>query len=367
MACFRFNLLKSLKTRRINRKRISNRELNQDDEIEAPPSPPATAAAMSCDGKLKRFRWEELKKGAKDFSKMIGSGGLSNVYLANLYDSNLVAVKIIQCGCSERLSRIFRQELEILRQIRHENIVNLIGFSESQDEGALILEYVPNGTLQEKLHSNRRGGSSSSLLSWKDRMVIAFQVAGAMQYLHERCSLHIVHGDIKSSNILLDERLNSKLCDFGSAKMGFSSMVLPPSSADRRIMMGSPGYVDPQFLRTGIASKKSDVYSFGVVLLELITGMEAFCPEKEQMLTSVAGADEGKVVEMVDPRLKGNFDLEEVKVMATLAGLCLRSSPSLRPSAADLLFIMSDKIAPVYNSLSCVGKQESGEVCHENL
>ncbi|XP_047315694.1 probable receptor-like protein kinase At4g10390 [Impatiens glandulifera] len=329
MGCFHVKFIGSMRNKRTNQRRIANRELNGDHEIPV---------------KMKSFRWEELKKASKDFSKLIGSGGLSNVYLAHFSLTSLAAVKIIQCGGSERLSRVFRQELEISRQIEHENIVKLIGYSETQDEGALIFEYISNGTLQEKLHSHHQ-----EVLSWKSRMVIAFQLAGAIQYLHDKCSLHIIHGDIKPSNILLDQRLNCKLCDFGSAKMGFSSMVLPPSSADRNLIMGSPGYVDPQFLRTGIASKKSDVYSFGVIMLELITGMEAFCPEKGQMLTSVVGTDVGKTVKMVDPSLKGNFVLEEVKAMSSLAGLCLKTSPILRPSMSDILLTIADKITSIYN------------------
>lgn len=227
------------------------------------------------------------------------------------------------------------------------------------DEGALVFEYVPNGTLQEKLHG--RSEERETVLPWGSRMSIAFQLAQAIEYMHEKCTLHIVHGDIKASNILLDQHLNCKLCDFGSAKMGFSSAVLPPSCSStspspsrmKQVMIGSPGYTDPQYLRTGIASTKNDVYSFGVIILELVMGMEAFCPERGQLLTSIAGpmlndiaeCEAIKVAEMVDPRLATDFDLEEARAMLSISALCLRQSPILRPSATQILHTMKDKIS----------------------
>lgn len=221
----------------------------------------------------------------------------------------------------------------------------------------MAFEYAPNGNLQERLHS--RSTPAASVLSWRSRIKIAFQLAQALEYLHDKCPLQIVHGDIKASNILLDQQLNCKLCDFGSAKVGFSSTVLPPSSSamNRMMMLGSPGYTDPHYLRTGIASKKNDVYSFGVIVLELITGREALCSRTGERLTSVAGPilrDASKVSQMVDARLllllqedkfNGGFDLlEEVTAMASISAMCLSDSPTLRPSASAIVNAMRSKI-----------------------
>lgn len=309
----------------------------------------------------KKYSWDDIERFTKNFSQVIGSGGFSSVYLARLIDyssSTNGAIKI-HVG-SDRLNQVFKQELDILLRLSHDNIVKLIGYCDDRDEGVLLFEYVTNGTLQEKLHET----ANSSKLPWRNRMAIAFQLAQAIEYLHERCTLHIVHGDIKASNILLDEHLNCKLCDFGSAKMGFSSAVLPPSPSPspsrsritKQVMMiGSPGYTDPHYLRTGIASTKNDVYSFGVILLELVTGMEAFCPEKGQLLTSLAGSmlndiadcEATKVAEFVDPRLARDFDLDEARAMLSVAALCLSQSPILRPSATQILRTLKDQISSI--------------------
>ncbi|XP_010933767.1 salt tolerance receptor-like cytoplasmic kinase 1 [Elaeis guineensis] len=304
----------------------------------------------------RRFGWPEIESLTGNFisSAVIGEGGSSTVYLASLPSppSSLAALKVLRS--SERLHRAFRLELDVLLRLRHPHIVRLLGFCDDREEGVLVFEYVPNGTLHEKLH----GGA---VLPWERRVAIAYQVAQALDYLHERCDLHIVHGDIKASNVLLGDTLDAKLCDFGFARMGFSAAVQPPSTRSVHPMMGSPGYVDPHYLRSGIVSKKSDVYSFGVLLLELITGMEAFCSEREQLLTAVMGPalrDTGRGAgEMVDPRLNGEYDTTEAAAMAALAALCVGENPTLRPSMAEVLRIMDEKAS---SSISTVDSKSKG-------
>ncbi|KAF5460437.1 hypothetical protein F2P56_020301 [Juglans regia] len=314
-------------------------------------------------GSIRRFNWDDIERFTMNFSEVIGSGGFSTVYLAHFparssLELGLGAIKI-HFG-SERLNQLFKQELDILLRLCNENIVKFIGYCDDGEQGAMVFEHAANGNLQEKLHGTER---ESPVLSWRRRMIIAFQLAQALQYLHDQCTPQIVHGDIKASNILLDEHLNCKLCDFGSAKMGFSSTVLPPSSSPyssspmrrKHLMMGSPGYTDPHYLKTGIASKKNDVYSFGVVLLELVTGMEAFCSERGQLLTSIVrpllkdvrtlGATE--VAEMVDPRLAEDYEPEEAKAMLSISALCLGQSPVLRPSAKFILKSLRENISSI--------------------
>ncbi|KAK4770718.1 hypothetical protein SAY87_031250 [Trapa incisa] len=193
----------------------------------------AVGNALVAAAVVREFNWEDIKKMTSYFGEIIGSGGFSTVYMGRLAEetgawSGLSAVKVH--SSSERLNIAFKQELDILLRIRHQNIVKLIGFCDKEGEGgALVLEYVMNGNLQEKLHGRHGNGRAvdtcPSVLSWRNRTAIAFQLARAIEYLHEKCSPQIVHGDIKPSNVLLDDSLNCKLCDFGSAKMGFSSLV----------------------------------------------------------------------------------------------------------------------------------------------
>ncbi|KAF5742173.1 putative receptor protein kinase [Tripterygium wilfordii] len=278
---------------------------------------------------VKKYNWDEIVRLTMNFSRVIGSGGFSTVYLADLISSGstLGVVKIL---INDHLKRVFKQELEILLNLRHDN---------------------DQETLQEKLHGSDSDSTCNVILFWRRRMTIAFQLGQAIEYLHEKCNLQIVHGDIKASNILLDENLNCKLCDFGSAKMGFSSTVMPT----KKPMMGSPGYTDRHYITTGIASKKNDIYSYGVIILELATGMQAFCSTKCQRLTSIAGpmlkdiehCEAHKLKEMVDPLLGGEFDMEEARAMLSISCRCLGESPSLRPSATQILLDIENSVSSI--------------------
>ncbi|KAL3738484.1 hypothetical protein ACJRO7_019938 [Eucalyptus globulus] len=314
---------------------------------------------------VKRLEWGEIERITGRFSVVVGEGGFSTVYMGRLPvcgggSASAAAVKV-HCGGGERLSLAFKQELDLLLRLKHENIVRILGYCDDADQGALIFEYVSGGTLYDRLHG--RGGNKRSTLSWKSRVKIAFQLAQAIEYLHERCIVHIIHGDIKSSNVLLDGDSNCKLCDFGSAKMGFSSMIPPPSSLPssspyvrrKNIIMGSPGYTDPAYLRTGIALKKNDIYSFGVLVLELVTGLEAFRADKGLVLASMAAhmakdvdrMDVSEVTNMVDPRLRGDFNMEEARALIGLVRLCFDESTLVRPTASCMVKMMKEKVSSI--------------------
>ncbi|KQJ91855.1 probable leucine-rich repeat receptor-like protein kinase At5g49770 [Brachypodium distachyon] len=209
------------------------------------------------------FTFDELKKITNNFSEAndIGTGGFGKVYRGTLPTGQLVAVKRSQQG-SLQGSLEFRTEIELLSRVHHKNVVSLVGFCLDQGEQMLVYEYIPNGTLKESLT-----GKSGVRLDWKRRLRVILGTAKGIAYLHELADPPIVHRDIKSSNVLLDERLNAKVSDFGLSKL---------LGEDGRGMVttqvkGTMGYLDPEYYMTQQLTDRSDVYSFGVLLLEVIT------------------------------------------------------------------------------------------------
>ncbi|OQU93397.1 probable receptor-like protein kinase At4g10390 [Sorghum bicolor] len=285
----------------------------------------------------RQLSWAQVEAMTGGFtSAVVGEGGFSTVYLARLAGS-LAAVKVHRS--SERLHRAFRQELDALLRVRHPHIVRLLGFCDQRDEGVLVLEFAPNGNLHEQLH-----GGAAPTMPWARRVSVALQVARALEYLHERCEPQVVHGDVKASNVLLDAGMGARLCDFGSARAGFSAAVVARPGARPRVraVLGSPGYVDPHYLRSGVVTKKSDVYSFGVLLLELLTGVQAF--RDGRLLTAsvapklvAAAAGDAVAGELVDRRLGCRYDAREAAAVVALAAACVGDNPSLRPSMADVV------------------------------
>ncbi|URE21752.1 hypothetical protein MUK42_11188 [Musa troglodytarum] len=329
----------------------SDVELGADGGQAADVSKPAISPQKEAD--VRRHRWQEVEAllGGRAAAAVIGEGGFSTVYLARLPDSTLAALKVYAGGGGELPRRAFRQELAVLLRLRHPRIVRLLAYSDDRDEeGVLLLEYVPNGTLHEKLH----GGGST--LPWAARTRVAYEVAGAVEYLHDGggSSLPIVHGDLTTANVLLHVDLGPKLCDFGSARVGFSAAVGPAAP-----VVGSPGYTDPHYLRTGIASKKTDVYSFGVLLLELLTGRPAVGSEGGMTLAAamaprLRGAGSG-VAEVVDPRLGGEYDEVEAAAMAAIAASCVGEQPTVRPSMTEIRCIMRAEVGSSVMSTSDEG------------
>ncbi|RCV07545.1 hypothetical protein SETIT_1G253500v2 [Setaria italica] len=323
---------------------------------------PGAGASVSAGkgGATRRFAWAEIESVTAGFSsRVIGQGGFSTVYLASLSSSRLGAVKVQRS--SERLHRAFRQELHVLLSLRHPHVVRLLGYCDEREEGVLVFEYAPNGDLHERLH----GSGGKAALPWARRMAIAFQVAMALEHLHETRDPAVIHGDIKASNVLLDASLDAKLCDFGFAHVGFSAALQPPdaaaSRASARSVMGSPGYVDPHFLRSGVATKKSDVYSYGVLLLELLTGREAICADTGCRLAAAVGPTltEGKVADVVDRRLGDEYDTHEAATVAALALRCVSDGHGLRPSMAEVVRELQEKTTAL---IAAAGSKPAGKM-----
>ncbi|OAY73438.1 Wall-associated receptor kinase 2, partial [Ananas comosus] len=277
---------------------------------------------------FKIFTEEELEQATNKFHRnnILGHGGYGTVYKGILKDNHVVAIKKTKI-IDERQKKEFGKEMLILSQINHKNIVKLLGCCLQVEVPMLVYEYVSNGTLFQLIHRNSHGIH----LSLEARLRIALESAEALAYLHSLASPPIIHGDIKSSNILLDDHFTAKVSDFGA------SMLAPRDEAQFvTLVQGTCGYLDPEYLQTYQLTTKSDVYSFGVVLLELITGKKALYfegNEEETNLSSnfLSAMKENRFGELLDDRIKNDEEMERISEIAQLAKACLNVKGEERP------------------------------------
>ncbi|CAL5340946.1 hypothetical protein CsSME_00025155 [Camellia sinensis var. sinensis] len=276
------------------------------------------------------FPFEELKKCTDYFleDNVIGSGGYGKVYKGTLASGQIVAIKRAQQGSLQGALE-FKTEIELLSRIHHKNVVNLVGFCYEQGEQMLVYEYVPNGTLKENL-----SGKSRFQLDWTRRLSMALDSARGLAYMHELANPPIIHRDIKSTNILLDDRLTAKVADFGLSKLSDSEKGYVTTQ-----VKGTLGYMDPEYYMTQQLTDKSDVYSFGVVLLELVTarapierGKHIVREVKEAMDKS---KDPYKLHEILDPAL--DTTLTGLDKYVELAMSCVRDSGTERPTMGEVV------------------------------
>ncbi|XP_051134124.1 receptor-like serine/threonine-protein kinase NCRK [Andrographis paniculata] len=303
-------------------------------------------------GTLIQFSYLELESATSRFSdtNIIGVGGSSHVYCGNLRDGRVVAIKRMRTQSGPDAEHVFLTEIELISRLHHCHVVPLLGYcSEHQGKHAerlLVFEYIPNGNLRECLDRD-----TGQCLSWNTRISVALGAARGLEYLHDAAAPRILHRDVKSTNILLDENWRAKITDLGMAKHLHNDGILSCSSSPAR-MQGTFGYFAPEYAIIGRASLKSDVFSFGVVLLELITGrnpIQKSSNKGEESLVIWAQPllhDSKRVIsELPDPRLEGRFQEEEMQVMAYLAKECLLLDPDSRPSMSEVVQILST-IAP---------------------
>ncbi|CAL9779371.1 unnamed protein product, partial [Musa acuminata subsp. burmannicoides] len=278
---------------------------------------------------FKIFAKEELEKATEkyDQNRVLGRGGHGTVYKGVLEDSRVVAIKKPKI-IDESQKNEFGKELLILSQINHKNIVKLLGCCLEVEVPMLVYEFVSNGTLFQLIHDN----NSASPFSLATRLRIAHESAEALAYLHSSASPPIIHGDVKSSNILLDENYTAKVSDFGASK-------LVPKDEDQfaTLVQGTCGYLDPEYLQTCQLTDKSDVYSFGVVLLELMTRKKPIyfeASEEERSLVSsfILGMKENQLMEILDDQVRNEGDTELIQEMCELAKQCLNFRGEERPT-----------------------------------
>ncbi|KAK4389106.1 UNVERIFIED_CONTAM: putative leucine-rich repeat receptor-like protein kinase [Sesamum angustifolium] len=286
---------------------------------------------------IRTYSLEELRVATNDFRIRIGVGATSYVYLAELGDGGYGAVKRVmeERGGSQKM---FLDEVSVLLRISHPNLVGLMGFCLEKGEQLLLLEYVPNNSLFDRMHT--RQGQSTGTLSWSNRLSIALDIAYALDYLHSVADPPVIHRDIKSSNVLLINDDHAKLADFGLCKLGNDAQSAHTPIA----VKGSLGYVDTNYLNTGIVSPKSDVYSFGVLLLELITGLRSLQGSftlAEWTEECRKSDNEEVLVGMLDPKLKGEANVEQLRALVDVANVALLENTENRPDMAQIAYRIS--------------------------
>ncbi|XVE87224.1 hypothetical protein DITRI_Ditri18aG0099000 [Diplodiscus trichospermus] len=284
--------------------------------------------------KTKIFTLKELATATDHFNekKILGKGGQGTVFQGKLVDGTLVAVKRSKMVETEKINE-FINEIVILSQINHRNVVKLLGCCLETQVPLLVYEFVPNGTLFHYLRSQ----SNEFPLTWEMRVQVASEAAGAISYLHSTASIPIYHRDIKSTNILLDEKYRAKVSDFGTSKT-----IAIDQSHVTTLVYGTIGYLDPEYFQTSQFTDKSDVYSFGVVLVELLTGKSpvSFARSGEdRSLVSyfIDSVEEDKLFDILDAQIiETNSSAQEIISVANLAKKCLSSNGKNRPTMKEV-------------------------------
>ncbi|CAK7356693.1 unnamed protein product [Dovyalis caffra] len=301
-----------------------------------PPQAPGIALGYS----QSTFTYEELAMATDNFSSanLLGQGGFGYVHKGILPNGTVVAIKQLKSGSGQG-EREFQAEIEIISRIHHRHLVKLIGYCITGSRRMLVYEFVTNYTLEFHLHGNER-----PTMNWSTRMKIAVGAAKGLTYLHEDCQPKIIHRDIKAANILIDHSFEAKVADFGLAKYSLDT----ETHVSTRVM-GTFGYMAPEYASSGKLTEKSDVYSFGVVLLELISGRRPVDRTQSFIDDSIVdwarpllkqALEDGNCDAVVDPKLQ-DYDSSEMIGMISCAAACVRHLARFRPRMSQLLFLYS--------------------------
>ncbi|THU68357.1 hypothetical protein C4D60_Mb08t03060 [Musa balbisiana] len=297
---------------------------NMDDEFERERGP-------------KRFAYQELADATRNFSEeeKLGEGGFGSVYRGFLKDSKLeVAIKRISRG-SKQGRKEYVSEVKIISRLRHRNLVQLVGWCHDRGEFSLVYEFMPNGSLDSYLYSTAR------LLEWPARHRVALGLASALLYLHEEWEQCVVHRDVKPSNVMLDSAFNAKLGDFGLARL-----VDHDRGSQTTVLAGTMGYLAPECVTTGKASKESDVYSFGILALEIACGRRPVqLMEQASKVRLVEWVWElygrRRLLEAADEKLGGVFDEKQMECLMVVGLWCAHPDYDRRPSIKQVINVLN--------------------------
>ncbi|WOL03431.1 hypothetical protein Cni_G12151 [Canna indica] len=312
---------------------------SMDPESPKQPDPKADSPALWTEGTkqknlvsvsgIPKYSYRDLQKATRNFNTLIGQGAFGPVYKAQMPTGETVAVKVLSTN-SKQGEKEFQMEVLLLARLHHRNLVNLVGYCAEKNQHMLIYVYMTNGSLASHLYNEKH-----KVLSWDLRVNIALDVARGLEYLHDGAVPPVVHRDIKSGNILLDDSMRARVADFGLSR---EEIVSRQASNVR----GTFGYLDPEYVSSRSFTKKSDVYSFGVLLFELIAARnpQQGLMEYVELAAINAGGRDGWE-EIADPRLDGVFDTAEVNDVAALAYKCINRLSKKRPSMRDVVQALS--------------------------
>ncbi|XP_042757705.1 receptor-like protein kinase FERONIA [Lactuca sativa] len=310
------------------------------------------------DQTCQRFTLSEIQSATQNFDEalVIGRGGFGKVYKCSKIGSmHQVAVKRLH-SMSNQGANEFESEVKVLSKLRHGNLVSLIGYCYQEKEMVLVYEFMPNGTLEDHLLSQ------DSSLSWLQRLKICIGAARGLDYLHTGTSTQhgVIHRDVKPSNILLDANFAAKISDFGLAKVGVIDQTRTHMST---AVKGTFGYMDPCYFYTGKLTTKSDVYAFGVVMFEVLSRRKAVDSTLEEDQWGLAGwaqqkIKEGKLNQIIDPRLIGQISRKCLKEFASVAGHCLHTQPKHRPTMAEVVVRLESILSQERESANSVVDDE---------
>ncbi|XAR59537.1 Non-specific serine/threonine protein kinase [Bertholletia excelsa] len=302
----------------------------------------SSSALSSVDGlNIGWGRWyslKELEMATGEFSdeNVIGEGGYGIVYRGVLLDGSVVAVKYL-LNNKGQAEKEFKVEVEAIGKVRHKNLVGLIGYCAEGEKRLLVYEYVDNGNLEQWLHGDV---GSVSPLTWDIRMRIAVGTANGLAHLHEGLEPKVVHRDVKSSNILLDSKWNAKVSDFGLAKL-----LGPEKTYVTTRVMGTFGYVSPDYASTGMLNEGSDVYSFGVMLMEIITGRSPIDYSRPPGEINLVDWFKGMIAsrrgeELLDPRIESPPSPRALKRVLLVCLRCIDKDAAKRPKMGQIIHML---------------------------